>query len=81
MIFPLGCLALLSVLIIGARYQDMLKTTKSHKSFEFELAKVDAETSLSTEAQAMRQYYLGLITVTKFEEVKTNTQKSLARFQ
>ncbi len=80
MIFPLGCLAFLSVLVIGARYQSMLRTTKSHKSFEFELAKIDAETSLSTEAQAMRKYYLGLITVTQFEEVKSHTQKSLVAF-
>ena len=79
-IFPLGCLFALSVLIFGVKYQEMLSTTKSHKSFLMQIAKNDALEAISKEKAAMRQYYLGLITVSKFELVKSATQKSLEGF-
>ena len=79
-IFPLVCFFTLSVIVLGSRYKDMLSMTKSHKSFLMQVAKNDALTAIATEKAAMRQYYLGLITVSKFEEVKIETQKALEGF-
>jgi hypothetical protein len=58
----------------------MLSMTDSHKSFLMQVAKNDALTAISKEKAAMRQYYLGLITVSKFEKIKLETQKSLEAF-
>lgn len=58
----------------------MLRATSSHKAFMAQVAKNDALMSISKEKAAMRQYYLGLITVSKFEEIKIETQKALEVF-
>jgi hypothetical protein len=65
---------------MGSRYSEMLSITKSHKSFLIQVAKNEALTAISTEMAAMRQYYLGLITVEKFEKVKAKTQDALETF-